>query len=352
MPFHAESISILKSYRYLLVIIIIFISFNSVKAQNDTIVLQNGNTLVGELKEMQKGVLILKTGYSDSDFKVKWKKVKTVHTETKHLLSVKPGKRYNGSIKPADSLQAYIVDRKDTLHKTRLKDILYVREIKTGSLSKFSGELSVGYNFTKAQRTTELSIRTRLSYQSDRWTISGKYDDIRSTRKNSSAVERTEGSINFNYILKNNWFTITEVSAFSNTEQNISLRILALQGIGKMIFQTEKLYWSGQAGITYNDEDFKSTSDVEFKRSAEAFVGTELNLFDIKDFSLLTRAMVYPGISESGRWRIDYNIDLKYDLPLDFFLKLGYSLNYDNKPVANAASTDYIFQTTIGWDFN
>ena len=42
--------------------------------------------------------------------------------------------------------------------------------------------------------------------------------------------------------------------------------------------------------------------------------------------------------------------DLKYDLPLDFYIRLGYTLNYDNKPVEGATESDYVLQTSFGWE--
>jgi len=74
-----------------------------------------------------------------------------------------------------------------------------------------------------------------------------------------------------------------------------------------------------------------------------------LNLYDIGDLSLLTKLVVYPSITESGRFRSDFNFDAKYDLPKDFYLKFGLNVNYDNRPVAGATDTDYMLQTGFGW---
>jgi hypothetical protein len=74
-------------------------------------------------------------------------------------------------------------------------------------------------------------------------------------------------------------------------------------------------------------------------------------MFDVGDLNLLTNATVYPGITESGRWRVDYKIDVKYDLPLDFYVKLSFSANYDNQPVEGASKTDYVFVTGFGWEW-
>jgi hypothetical protein len=61
---------------------------------------------------------------------------------------------------------------------------------------------------------------------------------------------------------------------------------------------------------------------------------------------------VYPSLTESGRVRADFVFDAKYDLPRDFYIQLGLTVNYDNKPVEGAEDRDYVFQTTFGWKWN
>ena len=97
-----------------------------------------------------------------------------------------------------------------------------------------------------------------------------------------------------------------------------------------------------------NNEKF--STDDEDRQSLEAFFGTELNLFDIGDLSILTNGYAYPSLTESGRWCADFGLDLKYDLPLDFYLKLGLNYNFDNRPVEGASETDYVFQLSFGWE--
>lgn len=318
----------------------------------DTLLMKNGNVMVGELKEMNNGIVTMKTDYSDSDFKIKWKRIRIIDTDTEFLISVHPGKRYDGALKTVNFDSIAIIESNRIKHTAYIKDIVFFRQVNSDFLSNFNGELSLGLNFTKAQRASEFSIRSQLGYKAQHWEISGNYDDIRSTRKGHRPVERMEASLNYQYFLKSNWFATTEISLFSNTEQNISLRTLAKAGLGKFIIQDDKLSWSAEGGITYNNENFKAMATEDFKNSSELFLGTTLNIFDFKDFKFLSKAMVYPNLTESKRYRLDYSFDLKYKLPLDFFIKLNYTLNYDSKPIVNSSTTDYVFQTTVGWDFN
>jgi hypothetical protein len=41
----------------------------------------------------------------------------------------------------------------------------------------------------------------------------------------------------------------------------------------------------------------------------------------------------------------------KYDLPLDFYIKLGYTLKFDNQPAPGSEKADYVFHTGFGWEW-
>ena len=61
------------------ILLLIFISL-CVYAQNDSLVFKNGNIIVGEIKSMDRGVVVVSTDYSDSDFKIEWDKIITIRT--------------------------------------------------------------------------------------------------------------------------------------------------------------------------------------------------------------------------------------------------------------------------------
>ena len=44
-------------------------------------------------------------------------------------------------------------------------------------------------------------------------------------------------------------------------------------------------------------------------------------------------------------------MDVKYDLPLDFYVKGGFTLNYDNQPTVGAGEVDYVLNTGFGWEW-
>jgi hypothetical protein len=70
----------------------------------------------------------------------------------------------------------------------------------------------------------------------------------------------------------------------------------------------------------------------------------------VGDLDLFSTITIYPGLNIPGRFRTDFRTDIKYDLPFDFYIRLGYTLNYDNKPAEGASENDYVLQTAFGWE--
>lgn len=325
------------------------LSFTIMFSQNDTLVVKSGNTIHGEVKGMNKGVLKMKTSYSDSDFAIEWDKVTKLITSTEFLINTSRGERYNGKLRSINDKELIILSATDTLAKVFIQDIVFMQMVKSDFLSKLSASIALGYNFTKSNNFKQFSLRSTLGYQAKRWSSKANYNDISSNRDDTDAVKRIDAALSYRYYLRKDWFPLAEVNWLSNTEQDLKLRTVSKLGMGKYLKRNNRLYWGVQAGVSYNNESFSNANSSSLN-SAEGFFGSELNLYDVGDLNLLARIIAYPGITESGRWRFDSNMDLKYDLPLDFFIKVGFSVNYDNQSVNPSGNYDYVVQTTFGWE--
>ena len=342
-------ISIRYFVQKLLIVVLFLPSLNFSWAQQDTIYLNSGETIIGELKEMKRNVATIGTDFTENDLDIKWDKVKRLNTTSEYFITIISGNRYTGHLESVDDNFVAFINKGDTLRKAKTKDIISIRQIKSDFMSRLDVSLSFGYNFTKANNLSQYSVRSNVGYKAERWLASARYNQIIATQDDIDRTQRLDANAVYNRFLKKNWFVLGEVNLLSNTSQNINLRTLGKFGLGKYLIRTNDRYWGLQAGISFNNESFSTETGNTSNNSTEAFLGTEVNLYDIGDFHMLSRVVVYPSLTESGRWRSDFNIDIKYDLPLDFYINLGFSLNYDNQPVQTGVDTDYIFQTTFGW---
>jgi len=171
--------------------------------------------------------------------------------------------------------------------------------------------------------------------------------DTRSSQDSVAETKRTEGGISAKYFLQKDWYLAASLNFLSNTEQALNLRTTGKLGIGKYLVHTNKQYWGLGTGLSLNNESF--TNGIASRSSLEGYFGSEL-FFDIGDLNLLSNIWVYPSFTENGRWRTDFIFDAKYDLPLDFYIKAGFTLNYDNRPAVKGKETDYVLAFSVGWE--
>jgi hypothetical protein len=181
-----------------------------------------------------------------------------------------------------------------------------------------------------------------------------------------SDIQRNDGGLGYRYFLPKDWNIGADLTFLSNTEQSLNLRVTGKLGAGNFIRRTNSMYWNVYGGVAYTSETFAPVTDPEDgttitasdRNSMEGFIGTELNLYDIGDLSLLTNIVVYPTIIsdesvESGRVRTDFRFDAKHDDVFinDFYIRAGFTMNYDNRPAQAGREVDYIFTTGLGWSW-
>ncbi len=338
----------------LLLIIVMILASLAGYTQNDSLILVNGDVIVGELKSMDKGVVTFETDYSNNDFTIEWDGIKKIYTNSSYLITLSNGDRINGKVASLDDGMLNIIPETGSPVKVKPENVVYLKSVDKGFWDRVYATIDIGFDLSKANNLTTFSTRSTLGYLANRWSADFNFNTMFSSQDEVENTKRTDGGLTYKYFLPHDWYLPVTVTYLSNTEQKLDARWNALLGAGKYILHSNHAYWGISAGGAYNHEKYTPDSTnhpFEIKNSWEGYVGTELNLFDIGDLNLLTNIKVFPGITEAGRWRADFNFDMKYDLPLDFYIKAGYSLNYDNQPVEGAGDVDYVLHTGVGWEW-
>ncbi len=319
-------------------------------AQNDTIRVKNKNVILGEIKNLSKGVLTIETPYSDSDFKIEFDQIEFIVIQRKCLLLLTHGRRRFGNVTTTKEGLVEITLEDGTREIYKFKEIIGLDEIEDIFWKRISGRLDFSFTLSKANSLTQFNLGGSVNYTDEIWGIKGSVNPLNSDQDNSERTERTEGQLEFYRFLPRNWYLLGDMSYLSNTEQVLKGRIKPSLSIGKFLVSTNKMYLGLGLGYAFNIENYFDSSFN--KTSSEAFINVAFNMFDFEDLSLESGLNFSPSLSESGRIRTDYDINVKYDLPLDFYIKLGFTLNYDNQPVSGGNDVDYIFTTGFGWEFN
>ncbi len=320
----------------------------SIIAQTDTLITTNGETITGELKEMLRGVVTIETDYSDSDFKIEWGKISTIKSTNKFIVTLTNGTRLVGTINGSN--KTYIIEIDDAMYKKGTDNIVSIESLDDTFLGRLSASLGIGVNFAKANNQRQFNMRSSLGYFAKNWKADGSFDANYSEQDSVDRTKRIDGKISYNYFLGNDWYVSAASDFLQNEEQKLKLRSTPKLGFGNYIIHNNYVYLSVGGGVSGNFETYTDPSQ-EARNSSELYFNIELNMFDFGDLSLLTNSNTYKNLSEGNRIRNDFKVDLKYDiLGSDFYIKLGYTLNYDSQPIEGAETSDYVIQTTFGWD--
>ncbi len=319
-------------------------------AQNDTIHLVNNEFLVGEVKSFDRGVLTIETSYSDKDFKVEFNKVRGLFIQRKCNIILTEGRRRFGNIRTTRPGLVMITQEDGTIEHFKLEEVIALQEIHEKFWNRFTVAIDFGFILTKANNSTQFTIGGKFDYTDEKWLFEGNINLLNSLQDDVDRIERLDAKLQLIRLLKKKYYLLGDVNFLSNTEQALDARISPSIGVGKFLISTNKLYLGINLGFAYTIENYTDASLN--KTSSEAVIGLNYNMYDFKDLDLNTGVKFYPSLSEKGRIRTDYDLVLKYDLPLDFYIKLSFTLNFDNQPVVEGSSLDYIFTSGFGWEFN
>jgi len=336
--------------KYLFFVIVLF-GASFVFSQNDSLILNNGDVIIGEIKNMERGVVIIETDYSDSDFKIEWDGIKEMHTITSFLINTSDGERFNGIIESSGDKMVTITLDDGGTKQIPFTDIVYLKSVDKGFWDKIDAFIDVGFDMQKENNQMTLSARSGVEYMAPIWSLGLTFNSNFTKRDDvEEPSDRKDGGLLAKFFLPKSFYVPVGVTYLKSSELNLESRWTPSAGVGYYIFRTNRLYWGVDAGVAYNAESYIPDSIPDLQ-SFEGFFGTDLNLFDIGDFSLSTTARAFPSFTESGRWRFDFNLDTKYDLPLEFYIKIGFTMNYDNQPVTVGSEMDYTLHTGVGWEW-
>ena len=229
-------------------------------------------------------------------------------------------------------------------------DIVELKPIDNSFWDRFSASIDMGLNLTKANNLTQFNSRIYMGYLTEKWELNATYNNVYSSQDSIADTRRMDANIQLKIFFAKDWFVTISNDFLQNDEQKLALRSTTKLGIGNYLINSNTLYLAAFAGAALNNETYIENANPD-RQSGEAYGGLEYNMFNTGDLSLLTSAIAYPNLTEQGRFRLDFKFDIKYDLPLDFYIKAGTTLNYDNQPVAGAAELDYVIQTGLGWEW-
>ncbi len=341
----------IRNIRFIFLAVIIFCKLNGF-AQPDTVYVSTGEILYGEIQSLDRNVLEFDTKYADSDFEIDWDEVTGISTSTVLTIFTKNGSRLNGTVRHDPSHKRIVkIDTGKGLTEMSLDDVVWFVTHERNFLMRLTISIDAGYSFTKSSEIHQFSSSGKISYNDKSWYWGADFNRIGTYSKDSVPITRSEGSSNFLYNLSRIIFSLVGIEYLENSSQFLNLRFTSKVAGGYYFLRTREMFFYVGLGVANNHEDYGGDSPVK-ENSFEGMGLLEFDAFNFGDLSLRTQLAAYPGFNNNGRFRLNGAVTLKYDLPLDFYIKFSYTHNFDSKPLIDIPLNDFVIQTNIGWEWN
>ena len=107
--------------------------------------------------------------------------------------------------------------------------------------------------------------------------------------------------------------------------------------------------FSAGLGGALNRETF---TGEERTSSAEITAITTFDAFDIGDFNVSTTATTFIAPADGGRFRLNIDTRISWEIFNDFVVGFNMSERYDTEPPTEDAGRDFNYGLTLGWSWD
>jgi putative salt-induced outer membrane protein YdiY len=318
-----------------------------VYAQQDVVITTTGDKLIGEIIRVEKDVLTFSTGYSDADFKIEWGKVASIESTRQFLVETFDGKRLSGSLKLNPNTKGAVEVAGTSVP---LAQVSAVQPFERKFWSRFDSGLDFGYSMTRTNSATQLSLGSNLSYRDEHY-YDGLFANVfRSSQDNAPDTQRWDLANDFRRFLGTRWYVNTTQDFLNSEEQGLDLRTTIGGGAGRYLLRTSSQHLAVGAGLAWTNENYSDPA-LPTKDSAEAYFSTEFMTEKLKITDVITRFTYYPSLTIDDRYRLAYRFDFDFNLPGDWYFRVGFFDNYDSKPPESFSRNDYGWSNAFGFKF-
>lgn len=333
---------------------------SAVAQKTDYVYLKNGDRLTVEVKELSRGQMRLSTNAFGTIY-VKWEDVERIETSKRLQIELVNGRRFFGpaQVSKEPGVVALQVDGEvlsfDNDRIVRIQPIKGFR----GLQGNLDNTLSLGLSYTQASDVLQWNVSASTRYQTEKFVAAASYNSM--ITRNALGTDSAQRDLHGTYLrlLRNRWLWFATTGLQQNDELGVSGRFIAGGGLGRIMAQSQKHEFILAAGLNANVEDALGSTDVT---PAESGSGTTLEGLIFGEWTyyklyspkanVSISGSLYPGITESDRFRGDVRLRYRQEFVKDLFLNVTYYLNFDTRPRAGALSeSDYGVVTALEYEF-
>ena len=350
-------------------LLLVAIPSSALAQKTDSVLVRNGDLMVGEMKNLKRGQLEFKTDAMSTVY-VKWPRIVNVTTQKVFEIELADGSVYFGSLRAGTQDSVVIVTDTDSLTMTvPTQAVVTLERIKPSFWDALDGNLDLGIDFTQQNSKADFNLSGEVHYahrgepkesqnslRLNKFSSGYAYTKLEysatySRQDDTDDIRRFNATLSHLRQLKDRWFWQVAVAGEQNSQLSLDYRATVSGGVGRFINQSNKLDLAVWAGPAYAREQF--TGESPDNSIPFVFAGDfEYFTWGSLDTNISSQLSVIPILNDWGRWRINFKLSAKREVLKNFYVNLTLNDAFDSRPSsADANNNDFSFTTSFGWTF-
>ena len=317
--------------------------------KNDTIYLNNGDRLTGELKKFEYGLLFLKTDAMQT-VNIEFDRISTMYSAKQFEIRTTSGLRYFGSLMNSNIPGTVNIITPDDTVPRPMWSIVQITSIKNQFFQRIDGSVSMGLSYTKATDVLQYNVAATATYRTTNYSTTFDMSSILS-EVDSLISRNNDIGISVTRFLKGKWLAAVQVIDQQNSELDLDQRLQVGVGGGYDFVRNNSHRLSFLTGLLANRE--RTIEEALESKNIELLLSAQYKWFKYKHpkIDISSSFNIYPSLSTRGRTRLEYDLSSKIEILKDLFFDLTIYDNFDSVASGSPSKNDWGIITSLGYTF-
>lgn len=348
--FLAKGAVMCKCSRMLIIpcLLIYFFSFTGTQVSADEVILHNGDRLTGNIKQMDKGILILETDYSDP-IEIQQAKIKSISTDFPAEVRLSSGEVLKGKLRSHEDNRLSVEANEERVEVSVAWERISALNPPPAQPSRWQGNVAVGASL-QTGNTDRISATIGVDFMRkalrDRYNLRFIYNYA---EDDDEVIARNIfGALKYDYFFTTAFYGFLAMELLSDEFKDLNLRTIVGPGVGYQLWDDEIKSLLFEAGLSFFSEDLDEGSDDQWITGRMASQ-IRWKIFDKIVFT--DYLLVYPSLEDIGAFKLRNEAGISSAIGTGWSLKLSNILEHDSDPPVNVEKNDMYWVLGLQYSF-
>ena len=318
--------------------------------KTDVVTLRNGDRITGEIMQLDRGRLELKTDDAGT-IDIEWDKIAAIEAARGFEVATVDGLRLLGGLRESVEAQTIDITTNEGPVALPMWSVTRITPIGKSFWAKLDGSINAGFTYSQSSAIAQTTLNSDALFRRPASSI--RFTGSATLTQSADSARDDRGALELSYIRYRGrrWFMSTAGRFDSNESLGLKLRSQVAAVVGQRLINTNRAQFETGAGLVVNDE---RAVDAPATQNLEGLLGfkTSYYTYDRPRTQFDATLQYYPSLSSWGRQRLQLDAAVKREVLKDFFISLNVYDTFDSAPPQpDSSRNDVGVSFSIGWSY-